>query len=68
LKNAHEALPFVCGDSRLGYANSGKSELIGVPRGGIYSAVSIRKKIAQVQRMIDQDIPEYRRRRGLAVI
>jgi hypothetical protein len=30
--------------------------------------VSIRKKIAQVQRMIDQDIPEYRRRRGLAVI
>jgi hypothetical protein len=68
LKNAQEALPFVCADSRLGYANSGKSELIGVPRGGIYSAVSIRKKIAQVQRMIDHDIPEYRRRRGLAVI
>jgi hypothetical protein len=68
LKNGQEALPFVCADSRLGYANSGKSEQIGVPRAGIYSAGSIRKKIAQVQRLLDEDIPEYRRHRGLAAI
>jgi hypothetical protein len=67
IENAREALPCVCADSRLGYANSGKSEQIGVPRGGIYSAGSIRKKIAQVRLMLDQEISGYRRRRGLAV-
>jgi hypothetical protein len=67
LQNARAALPNVCADSRLGYANSGKSEQIGVPRAGIYSAGSIRKKITQVKRILDQEIPEYRRPHGLAV-
>ena len=64
IRNAQEALPGVCADSRLGYANSGRNEQIGVPRAGIYSAGSIRKKIAQVMRMLAEEIPQYRRKLG----
>ncbi len=58
LENARQALPCVCADSRIGYANSGRNDQEGVPRAGIYSAVAIRKKIAQVQRVLDVEIPE----------
>ena len=57
LENARQALPCVCADSRIGYANSGRNDQEGVPRAGIYSAVAIRKKIAQVQRVLDVEIP-----------
>jgi hypothetical protein len=62
LKNSREALAVVELDSRLGYANSGKGEQIGVPRAGIYSAGSISKKIAQVERLLAEDFPRYRQR------
>jgi hypothetical protein len=60
LENARNVLPVVSADSRLGYANAGSST--GVPRGGIYSPDSIRKKIAQVERLLNEDIPERRSR------
>ncbi|HWB99794.1 MAG TPA: hypothetical protein VG672_23965 [Bryobacteraceae bacterium] len=59
--NAVQVLPFIQADSRLGYANSGKNDQTGVARGGIYSAVSIQKKIAQVDRLLGQEIPAWRR-------
>ena len=57
LENARQAIPCVCADSRIGYANSGRNDQEGVPRAGIYSAVAIRKKIAQVQRVLEVEIP-----------
>jgi hypothetical protein len=60
--NAGGAVPSVCADSRLGYANSGKNDQEGVPRAGIYSATAIRKKIAQVERVLQTDIPAARKR------
>lgn len=65
IHNARTALPYVCADSRLGYANSGKSDQEGVPRAGIYSPGSIEKKIAQVERMLRKEIPDYRKAHGL---
>jgi hypothetical protein len=64
LENAQRALPAVCADSRLGYANSGKNDQTGVPRAGIYSPGSIEKKMAQLRRLLDHDIPQYRRAKG----
>jgi hypothetical protein len=64
LENAKNVLPIVGADSRLGYANAGSST--GVPRGGIYSPDSIRKKIAQVERLLSDDIPKRRARLGVA--
>jgi hypothetical protein len=63
--NSRQALAVVSRDSRLGYANSSNGETIGVARGGIYSPGTIEKKIQQVKRLLETDIPEYRRRRGL---
>lgn len=65
IRNAKEVLPYVQADSRLGYANSGKNDQAGVPRAGIYSPVSIEKKIVQVEKMLREDIPSYRRTKGL---
>jgi hypothetical protein len=65
LQNAREVLPFVRADSRLGYANSAGREQIGVARGGIYSPRAIEKKIAQVERMLREELPAYRRANGL---
>jgi hypothetical protein len=65
LQNARDVLPSVCADSRLGYANSGKNDQAGVPRAGIYSPGSIQKKITQVERLLREDIPEYRRTHNL---
>jgi hypothetical protein len=62
LKNSREALAIVRLDSRLGYANSGKGEQIGVPRAGIYSPGSISKKIDQVERLLAEELPRYRQR------
>jgi hypothetical protein len=62
LKNSREALTAARADSRLGYANSGKGEAAGVPRAGIYSAKSIEKKIAQVERVLNVEIPNRRAR------
>lgn len=56
LDNARSALPVVCADSRIGYANSGRNEQTGVARGGIWSAAAVRKKIAQVERMLELDL------------
>jgi hypothetical protein len=64
LVNARDALRVVSRDSRLGYANSGGSNQTGVPRGGIYSPGSIEKKIEQVKRLLEKEIPEYQRRLG----
>jgi hypothetical protein len=60
LHNARETLPHVCADSRLGYANSGRNDQTGVPRAGIYSPGSILKKIAQLERLLQEEIPAYR--------
>lgn len=60
--NAREILPVIARDSRLGYANSGGSSQTGVPRGGIYSPRSIEKKIEQVTRVLERELPEYRSR------
>jgi hypothetical protein len=65
LVNARQALEPIRLDSRLGYANSGRGEQAGVPRGGIYSPASIEKKIRQVERLLGRDLPDYARRRGL---
>jgi hypothetical protein len=62
LANSRQALAVVRLDSRLGYANSGKGEAIGVPRAGIYSPGSIVKKIAQVERVLNEEIPKRRAR------
>ncbi len=56
LANAREAAPLVAADSRLGYANSGRNEQTGVARAGIYSAVMIEKKIAQVERLLRTEL------------
>ncbi|MCZ2077274.1 MAG: hypothetical protein LC130_20030 [Bryobacterales bacterium] len=66
LRNARDALPAVCADSRLGYANSGNNDQIGVPRAGVYSAASIEKKITQLVRLLQEEIPACRRTHGLA--
>lgn len=60
LQNAQRALDVVRRDSRLGYANSGGSSQTGVPRGGIYSPGSIEKKIDQVKRLLNDEIPARR--------
>ena len=60
LENSRQALAVVRTDSRLGYANSGKGEQIGVPRAGIYSPGSIAKKIVQVERVLNEEIPKRR--------
>lgn len=62
LANSRQAVAVVAADSRLGYANSAASSHIGVPRAGIYTPGSIKKKIAQVERLLQEEIPEYRRR------
>jgi hypothetical protein len=49
--NAREALPLCEADSRIGYA-SGGSHI-----GGLYTPASIRSKIAQVERMINEEMP-----------
>jgi hypothetical protein len=64
-ENAKTALPFVCADSRIGFANSGQMDQEGVPRAGIYSPGSIEKKIEQVTRLIDVELPAMRKNRGL---
>jgi hypothetical protein len=63
LANAKAALPLVCADSRIGFANSGKMDQEGVPRAGIYSAGAIEKKIAQLNQLIDIEIPAARKMR-----
>jgi hypothetical protein len=60
LENSQQALVYVKADSRLGYANSGLKETIGVGRGGIYSPQSIEKKISSVRRLLDTEIPAAR--------
>jgi len=65
LANSRQALAVVSRDSRLGYANSSNGETIGVARGGINSPGTIEKKIHQVERLLEDDIPDYRRKRGL---
>lgn len=65
IQNAKSVLPFISSDSRLGYANSGKNDNEGVARGGIYTPRSIEKKIAQVERVLREEIPAYRRAHGL---
>lgn len=62
LQNAQQALVYVKADSRLGYANSGLKETIGVGRGGIFSPQSIEKKIRSVRRLLDAEIPAARTR------
>ncbi len=62
LLNSQQALPYVKVDSRLGYANSGLKETIGVGRGGIFSPQSIEKKIRSVRRLLDTEIPAARAR------
>ena len=64
-ENAKAALPLVCADSRVGFANSGQMDQEGVPRAGIYSPGSIEKKIEQVTRLIDVELPAMRKTRGL---
>jgi hypothetical protein len=64
-ENAKAALPFVCADSRIGFANSGQMDQEGVPRAGIYSPGSIQKKIEQVTRLIDVELPAIGKSRGL---
>ena len=60
LENSQQALPYVKADSRLGYANSGLKETIGVGRGGIFSPQSIEKKMRSLRRLIDTEIPAAR--------
>lgn len=62
LLNSQQALPYVKADSRLGYANSGLKETIGVGRGGIFSPLSIEKKIRMLRRLLDSEIPAERSR------
>lgn len=61
IENARTALRYVRADSRIGYANSGANDQVGVPRAGIYSPGSIEKKIDQVTRVLTDEIPAYRR-------
>ena len=65
LDNAQAALPIVCADSRIGYANSGRNDQTGVPRAGIYSPGAVEKKILQLRKLLDEQIPAERERRGL---
>lgn len=60
IENAEQALPYVKADSRLGYANSGKGEQMGVGRGGIFTPQSIEKKIVSLHRLLETDLPHYR--------
>jgi hypothetical protein len=66
MENSQQALAYVKADSRLGYANSALTETIGVGRGGIFSPVSIEKKIACVRRLLDTEVPAYRAKLGNA--
>lgn len=61
LENAQRALPLACADSRLGWANSGRGDQTGVPRAGIYSPGAIAKKIAQLRRLLEIELPQLRR-------
>ncbi|MDD5521733.1 MAG: hypothetical protein PHI84_13030 [Kiritimatiellae bacterium] len=67
LENSTTALGVVRNDSRLGFSNSGKGESSGVRRAGIYTAKSIEKKIIQVKRVIEKEIPEYLIGKGISV-
>ena len=53
LANAHEALPLCKADSRIGYASGGARV------GGLYTPALIRWKIAQVQQMLDEEMPRF---------
>lgn len=48
--NSLRALPYVEQDSRLGYPNGGNAITNGGVRAGIFTAASIRKKLAQIDR------------------
>lgn len=63
-ENAEAALPVVYADSRIGFANSGRMDQEGVPRAGIYSPGAIQKKIDQVTRLIEVELPAVRKRLG----
>ena len=43
-----------------GYANYGRGEQSGLGRGGTFSPVSIERKIAQVEHMLDSALPKIR--------
>lgn len=60
MENSQQALEYVKADSRLGYANSGLKETIGVGRGGVFTPQSIEKKIRSVRRLLDTEIPASR--------
>ena len=57
--NSRRALELVEKDSRLGYANGGNGITNGGVRAGILTAASIQKKLAQLDRVLNQDIPNY---------
>ncbi len=59
--NDLHVLAFVQKDSRLGYANGGNGITNGGVRAGIFTAASINKKIAQIDRVLNQEIPNYHR-------
>lgn len=56
-RNARMALEFVDEDSRLGYTNGGNGITNGGERAGIFTAASIRKKVAQIDYLLDTGIP-----------
>jgi len=56
-RNAAMALEFVDEDSRLGYTNGGNGITNGGVRAGIFTAASIRKKLAGIDRLLDVEIP-----------
>ncbi len=56
-RNSQMALEFVDEDSRLGYTNGGNGITNGGVRAGIFTAGSIRKKLAQIDRLLSTGIP-----------
>jgi len=62
LKNARAGLELARTDSRYGYANYGRGEQSGLGRGGTFTAVSIQRKIAQVEHMLNTELPKLRER------
>lgn len=56
-RNAQMALEFVDEDSRLGYTNGGNGITNGGERAGIFTAASIRKKVAQIDHLLNTEIP-----------
>jgi hypothetical protein len=47
-RNCQAVLPVLRADSRLGYANSAGSAQQGVPRGGMFNAATVEKKLAHL--------------------